>query len=120
MAAALEACASLPEGSFIMLCSCALSHVPHVFLSLRCGKPTMTLCKECRALGVDASGVAHKQPPACAVRLQPHERCYVTIALDCRDNEHRRHAAVLLYYIWRSIQDMESVVEGASYRRTQS
>ncbi len=43
----------------------------------------------CRSAGGGGAGGA---PPGSAVRLQRHERCTVTVALDCCDGAYRRHA----------------------------
>jgi len=42
--------------------------------------------------GSGGGGGSAGAPPVSAVRLQRHERCTVTVALDCCDGAYRRHA----------------------------
>ncbi|KAK9825126.1 hypothetical protein WJX81_000626 [Elliptochloris bilobata] len=53
----------------------------------------------CRAGGLGAGGSSgpHRPPPTTAVRLQRQERCYITVALDCRDNAHRSAESGVLH-----------------------
>lgn len=65
----------------------ALPERPHTFALF----DDAGVCRsEWRSGAGSGGGGGDSAPPTAAVRLQRQERCIVTVALDCRDNAHRR------------------------------